>query len=181
MNQSKISVRYAKSLFLLGKEKNILDTLKSDIIIISDACNNIPDLWRMLESPVVKTSQKCLLTKKIFINKVDQISIRFLDIVIKAKREIYLKDISRNFLKLCRDDQGIKIACISSAVKLSSQQRDSILNMLQQKFNAKIELEEKVDIDIIGGFVLRIEDQQIDLSVANKLKEIKRTMLSQNN
>ena len=35
---------------------------------------------------------------------------------------------------------------------------------------SKVELETKVDSELIGGFVLNVEDKQIDASVRSKLK-----------
>jgi len=181
MNESKISVRYAKALFLLGKENNMLETLKSDIVLVHNACNEMSDLWLMLESPIVKTSQKALLIKKIFEGKINDICLKFLDLVVKGKREVFLKNICRNFLSLCKKDLGIKSACISSAVKLSEAEKEQIFILLKKEFKAEIELEEKIDPDIIGGFVLRVEDKLLDVSISNQLKEIRRTMLNSNN
>jgi F-type H+-transporting ATPase subunit delta len=41
-----------------------------------------------------------------------------------------------------------------------------------------VELRELVDKDIIGGFVLKIEDNYIDASVRNKLRKIEKELKS---
>lgn len=177
MNESKISVRYAKALFELGKEENLIETVIKDIQLVDEVCKTIPDFWLMVESPVVQTSQKRASVKLIFGERINAISLKFLDLVVQNRREIYLKDISRNFLALCRKDKGILAAKLTSASAIEKDSNEKLSKLLSESFNAKIELEEVVDKDIIGGFVLRIEDQQLDASVSNQLNQIKRELL----
>lgn len=181
MNESKISVRYAKALFELGKEKGLIDTVIKDIQLVDEVCKTISDFWLMVESPVVKTSQKRASMKQIFGERIDAMTVNFLDLVVQNRREIYLKDISRNFLGLCRKDQGIMSATLTSATPIEESSKEGINSLLAKSFNSKIELEEVVDKDIIGGFVLRIEDQQLDASVSTQLNQIKRELLSNQN
>ncbi len=181
MNESKISVRYAKALFELGKEKELIDTVIKDIQLVDEVCKSIADFWLMVESPVVKTSQKRASMKQIFGDRINAITLNFLDLVVKNRREIYLKDISRNFLALCRKDQGILSATLTSASTLEEGSKENLSTLLSKSFNSKIELEEVVDEEIIGGFVLRVEDQQLDASVSTQLNKIKRELLSNHN
>ncbi len=178
MNESKISVRYAKALFELGKEKELIDTVIKDIQLVDEVCKSIADFWLMVESPVVKTSQKRASVKQIFGDRINEITLNFLDLVVKNRREIYLKDISRNFLALCRKDQGILSARLTSASAIEDSSKENLSTFLSESFNSKIELEEVVDKEIIGGFVLRVEDQQLDASVSTQLNKIKRELLS---
>lgn len=178
MNESKISVRYAKALFELGKEKKLIDTVIKDIQLVDEVCKDIADFWLMVESPVVKTSQKRTSVKQIFGDRINEMTLNFLDLVVKNRREIYLKDIARNFLALCRKDQGILSATLTSASAIEESSKENLSQLLSKSFDSKIDLEEVVDKDIIGGFVLRIEDQQLDASVSTQLNQIKRELLS---
>lgn len=178
MNESKISVRYAKALFELGKEQQLIDTVIKDIQLVDELCKSSSDFWLMLESPVVKTSHKRASIKLIFQDKINKISLKFLDLVIQNRREAYWRDISRNFLALCRKDQGILSAKLTSAKAIDELTKKNLNDLLVKSFNSKIELEEVLDEEIIGGFVLRIEDQQLDASVSHQLNQIKRELLS---
>ncbi|MUP36944.1 ATP synthase F1 subunit delta [Labilibaculum euxinus] len=178
MNESKISVRYAKALFELGKEENLIESVIKDIQLVDEVCKTMPEFWLMVESPVVKTSQKRTSVKLIFGDKINPVSLNFLDLVVQNRREIYLKDISRNFLSLCRKDKGVLSATLTSASAIEKESNLKLSELLSKSFNAKIELQEVVDQEIIGGFVLRIEDQQLDASVSNQLNLIKRELLS---
>ena len=177
MNESKISVRYAKALFLLGKEKNVLDTIVADMKLVDELCNTVKDFWLMVESPVVKTSQKRKAVKLVLADKLDAISLNFMDMVFENHREIFIKDMVRNFLDLCRKDKGVVSAKLTTAGEIDKEGKANLSDVLKKAFNSKIELEEILDEDIIGGFVLRVDDQELDASVSNQLSQIKRTLV----
>lgn len=177
MDQSKITVRYAKAFFSLAKEKKLLDILKKDIEVIAATGKESEDFILFLESPVVKTSQKIKILNLIFSEKVHELTIKFLVLIAQNKREVHIPGICRNFLALTREDLGIMSAVITSAEKLSSEALSKAKEVLKRGLNYKIELSEKVNPAIIGGIILRVEDKQLDASVAAQLKKIKAKLL----
>lgn len=176
MNDSKISVRYAKALFSLGLEENKLTEFKQDADLLFGLFTT-GEFKQFLESPIIKTSEKQAIFATVFKDKVQNTFYAFLKLVVKNKREIYLQSIARNFLQLYRKHLGIKSAQITTAIPLDLQIKESVEKMIQTKFNAKVELTQKVKEDILGGYILKIDDSQIDASVATKLKKIKRELL----
>ena len=92
--------------------------------------------------------------------------------MIENRREEYLAGISRYFLTLLKTEQDILDAEIITAAPLDESLRKSILQLIARKFNASVELHEETDKSLIGGFILRVGDQQVDASIANKLKRI---------
>ncbi len=177
MNQSAIKVRYAKAFFSLAKEKNLLDTLKKDIELISKVCKQSTDFVLLLESPIVKTSKKTTLITSIFSEKIDKLTLKFLQLITKNKREIFIPSICQYFLELTREDQNIKSALLTTATKLDGAALKKIESILTEQLHAKIEFSNDVNPDIIGGMVIRIEDRQYDASVATQLKKIKQALL----
>ncbi len=177
MNTSIIAVRYAKALFILGKEKNKLDTFVQDIRLLDTLINENADLWLMLESPVVKSSQKVSVMKQLLEKSVDALIIQFVDLIITNKRELFLKEMTRIFLNLYRKEQGIIATTLTTATVLDDATRKQLQEKLSQTLNGTIEITEKVDESLIGGFVIRVEDQQLDASVIHQLKTIKRDLL----
>ncbi len=177
MDQSKITVRYAKAFFSLAKEKGLLDTLKKDIELVSSAGEQSKDFILLLESPVVKTSQKVKIITQIFEQSVNELTLKFLVLAAQNKREVHIPGICRNFLALAREDQGIKSATITSAGKLSEETLNKAKEILEEDLNYKIELAEKINPAIIGGVILRVEDKQLDSSIAAHLKKIRSRLL----
>ncbi len=177
MNESKISLRYAKALFLLAKEKDVLDTVVTDMKLVAELCNTVKDFWLMIESPVIRTSQKRKSLKLVLTDKLDPISLNFIDMVFENRREIFIKDMVRNFLDLCRKDKGVVSAKLTTAGLIDEEDKTKLSEKLIKAFDSKIELEEVFDKNIIGGFVLRVDDQELDASVSNQLSQIKRALV----
>ena len=177
MNESAINVRYAKALFLTAKEKNRIANLKSDIELVLNVCNNSADFILLLESPVIKMSKKSELISSIFKEKVDHLTMNFLELIMTNKREVYIPGICRNFLSLTRKDQNIKLAVLTTTTEVTSDSIQKVTNLLEQELKAKIELSTKIKPEIIGGLVLRLDDKQFDASIATQLKKIKQTLL----
>ncbi|MFW5759485.1 MAG: ATP synthase F1 subunit delta, partial [Cyclobacteriaceae bacterium] len=99
MNQSQIPVRYARALFLSGKEKKILDKISNDILILDSFFKNNPSINAWLKSPVIKAEDKKNLFRKEFEDRISKITLKFINLVINKKREQYFTDIFRNFLQ----------------------------------------------------------------------------------
>ncbi|MGD9930668.1 MAG: ATP synthase F1 subunit delta [Mangrovibacterium sp.] len=177
MDQSKITVRYAKAFFDLAKEQQQLGILQQDISIIISLIKESADFRQFLESPVIKTSVKLKLLNSIFEGKINKASLNFLHLVTNNKRESHLLGICRNILSLYRHEQGIKTAVLTSTVALNPDIINNIKKQLEQEFDAQIDLLEKTDSRLIGGFILRIDDQQLDASLSNQLRRVKETLL----
>ena len=177
MDQSAINVRYAKAFFSIAKEKKLLATLKPDIELVLNVCIDSADFILLLESPVIKTSKKSSLISSIFKEKVDDLTMDFLQLIVRNKREVYIPGICRNFLSLARKDQNIKSAILTTATEVTSDTIQKVTNLLEQELKAKIELSTKVKPEIIGGLILRLDDKQFDASIATQLKKIKQTLL----
>lgn len=177
MDQSAITVRYAKAFFSIAKEKKQLDKLKADIGAILEVCNTSDDFILLLESPIVKKSKKAALIKEIFEGNIDKLTLDFLLLIIENKREVHIPGICRNFLELTRKDQNIRSAMLTTAAEVNPQTIAKIKALLEKELAASVELSTQVKPDIIGGLVLRLEDKQYDASVATQLKKIKQNLL----
>ena len=177
MDQSKINVRYAKAFFTLAKDKGLTLELRKDAGLISSVCTTSSDFILMLDSPVVKTSQKVEALKRIFEGKINVLSLNFLLLIAENKRENYIPGIFRNLEDLYRQEEGIKSAILTSAQSISEVLVLQIQKILETEFNAKVELSQKVDDRLLGGFVIRVEDKQYDASLSTQLKKIREQLL----
>jgi F-type H+-transporting ATPase subunit delta len=176
MNHSKISVRYAKALFELAKEQDLLSRVKEDMSLLSQEAAMGSDLQTFLSSPLYTPSEKKTVLSGTFASLVNPLTVRFLELLADNKREIFLRDIARNFLDMVRKEQGIKKVTISSAVTLDAKTVETLLQTATEVAGGKVELSLVVDPALMGGFIMRIGDQQIDASVSTKLKKISREL-----
>jgi F-type H+-transporting ATPase subunit delta len=179
MNQSKIAVRYAKALFLLALEKHTIDQVYQDIQLISQALKDFNQFSLYLKSPVVKPSQKLALIREAFTGNINDISLNFLRLLVENKREEHLEDIIRRFFDVFRDYKGIKSAMVTTATPMNEQMTKKFHTLLSSIYKTEIELQTQHNASIIGGFVLKVGDQQYDASVALGLKKMKTALLKE--
>lgn len=179
MNESKIPVRYAKALFLTGKEKKILKTLAGDIIILSEFFEKTPDVIPWLRSPAITGQEKKDFFKEAFKDRVSETTIRFIDLVITMKRERYFMRIFRNFLQLYKDDAGIKTLILTTATEVDKVNAQRLSLMFEHKDKQRNELVTRVKPSIIGGFMLQIDDMLYDASVSTELNQLKKELTRQ--
>lgn len=178
MNQSKISVRYAKAFFEFAKEKGILENVIADVKLLIKSLGEIPELAEVFQNPIVKPSGKKAFVSSLLKGKVSEETIDFLNLEIENGREMYTQDILRNMLTIYRKEQGITAVTLTSATPLSKEQEKSVTDLVKKTRNTEVELQTKVDPSLMGGFILRVEDQQYDASVSSRLKQIKKELIA---
>lgn len=177
MNDSKISVRYAKALFGSAEESDKLDEVRKDMLQIQEICK-LEEFDYFLSSPVMKGSQKHKVMTAILKDTVQPLTMGLIDLVLKNSRELYLPGIARNYEEQYKKHKGIKSAVLVSATTIDSTVKEKLAKVLKEALDSKIDLSTEKNKDLIGGFVIRIDDQQYDASVASKLKKIEKQLLN---
>ncbi len=176
MSESQISVRYAKALFQSASEQQNLERVYEDMELLSNTCK-LDDFQFMLVLPSMQTSQKYKMVGSIFAGHLSKISLSMINLVIKNKRELYLPGIARNYADMYRKAMGIRTAKLVTAQPVDDSARNGIKELIGKMYDSDVELSSFVDEDIIGGFVLTVENQQYNASVANSLKKLKKKLL----
>jgi F-type H+-transporting ATPase subunit delta len=176
MNHSTISVRYARALFETALEKKNLDKVHDDMVYIADLCKN-PEIKEFLVNPVIVPSRKMAAFRKLLEGKVQSVTLSLVDLLCKNGRESHLPDIARAFRHETMRHKGITEAVLTTAVPVNNAVREQVIDLIEKGFSTKVMLTEVVDPDIIGGFVLRVEDNFIDASLKNKLRKVKKELL----
>ncbi len=179
MNQSQIPVRYARALFLSGKEKKILDKISNDILILDSFFKNNPSINAWLKSPVIKAEDKKNLFRKEFEDRISKITLKFINLVINKKREQYFTDIFRNFLQFHKTDAGIRTLVLTTATGIDQVISQKVSHRFDQRDKTNHELVTRIKPSIIGGFMLQIDDILYDASIATELKRLKKELTGQ--
>jgi F-type H+-transporting ATPase subunit delta len=172
--ESRAVVRYVKSLLGLAEERNVLDEVHNDMLLFSKVCDQNPEFVVILKSPVIRHDLKRQILDKVFSGKVNALTLAFFNIITKKNREPLLQSIAREFHRAYNTYKGIGKATVTTAFAIDSGLRDQIESMVKKISKTdKIELEEKIDAEMIGGFVLKVGDRQIDASLRSKLNSLK--------
>jgi F-type H+-transporting ATPase subunit delta len=175
MTESRVSFRYAKSLVDLSLEKGQLEQVREDMQLVLDTIRENRDLSAMLKSPVIKTDKKQSILKAIFGGKIGVLSSEFITIITRKRREMELEGIADSFLSQYKTHKKILTAVITTASGLDKTLREKVLQIVKGGTNSEVELTEKVNKDLIGGFVLRVGDQQVDASILRQIKNLDRS------
>ncbi|MFY0599199.1 MAG: ATP synthase F1 subunit delta [Cyclobacteriaceae bacterium] len=173
MSTTKVAIRYAKPLLELAEEKGVLEKVHADIAGFSSICNESRDFVLMLKSPLISHLKKADILSSIFKGKVQDITLSFLDIIARKSRENLLPDISEEFLKLYNDKMGLQEAVVKTTVALDADTRKAFEKLVTEITGKKPLLKEEVDKDLLGGYIVKLGDRQIDDSVSGKLKDLK--------
>jgi F-type H+-transporting ATPase subunit delta len=176
MNDSKISVRYARALFQTALEKKLLDKVSQDMILISEICKS-PETKEFLASPIIPPSKKEDIFHKILGGNVEQITLSLIDLIVKNGRESYIPSISRDFIHDTKKFKGITDSVLTTAAPVDDKVRKQITELISDVFKTNVELKETIDPEIIGGFILQVDDSYIDASIKNKLRKIKKELI----
>lgn len=176
MSDYRAASRYVRSLLGLAEDQGALDEVHKDMQLIDKTCDESHDLVVMLRNPIIRHDKKKTILKKIFDGKVHQLTMAIIEIVTRKNREALLPSIASEFHNAYNDFKGIQKASIISTIQLDGDLRAEIIEMVKELSSKKtIELNEKVDKDLIGGFILNVGDKQIDASISSKLKALKLT------
>jgi F-type H+-transporting ATPase subunit delta len=128
----------------------------------------------LLKNPIVKHERKRDILQKVFSGRVHPLTMSIFDVLTRKNREPLLPAIAKEFHTAYNQHKGVGKATITTAVPLDAELRTEFENITKKLSEKdKVELIEKVDKDMIGGFVLNVGDRQIDASIKNKLKSLK--------
>src|ERR1700733_3308009 len=169
MPNSAVAARYAKSLLTLATEQGKVDAVYSDMQTLLVSCR-IKDFQLLISSPLVKTDKKIAAFKTIFAGKISDITEKFMVLLAKNKRESYLEKIADEFIDQYKVQKKIVTVVVTSAIKLDDPTRKKLNTILGNWFKTQIELIEKIDPKLIGGFIITVGNRQADVSVLRQLK-----------
>jgi len=173
MNMSRAAIRYAKAVLSLATEKKVADKVNADMKHIAKAIAENSDLELMLQSPVIRLSDKKTVLGSIF-KDVQTSTANLIDTLITNKRIALLSDVAIQYNALYDALRDTQIAKVTTATPLTAALEAKVLAKVKELTGKATELENIVDESILGGFVLRVGDLQYDASIANKLNNLKR-------
>jgi len=175
MPNPRLATRYAKSLLDLAVEKGQLEQVFADMQVLQQICKGNRDFITLLRSPVIKSDIKRKIVEAVTTGKITQLTTAFNSLLIKKGRESNLPEIITAFISQYKEHKNIHTAKLTTAVAVSNPVRQAIIEQVKKASGFEnIELDEKVDEDIIGGFVLQVGDKLVDASIAYELKTIAR-------
>lgn len=174
MNYSKVAIRYAKSLHDLCIERDSVASAQEDMTLITKVIDENRDLGILLRSPIIKADKKMSVLDAIFKSHVGEVTYAFIEIIVRKGRERQLAAIAEAFVIMAKERNNIYAAQVTSARPLDDSAKAKVMATVGKIQPGIIELTEKIDENLIGGFILRVGDQMIDASVLAKIRALNR-------
>lgn len=161
------AINYAKALFSLDVPEQDLSAAK-DII-----CKN-PELAEALRDPSVKRTAKHNIIDRIF-----PVSVRnFLKLLIDNGSSGLISEIHEHYMKIKAESDGKMSAELVYCDAPSEAQLESIKAKLLKQYGKKsIELKLTCDKSLIGGFIIKTADEEIDRSIKGRLTELSQKLI----
>jgi F-type H+-transporting ATPase subunit delta len=173
MHEYRVASRYAKSLLDLAQEKGVLEQVEQDMVFFAKTCDENPMLVTILKNPIITHDKKLGVLSSLLKGRVNDLTYSMFYLISRKNRESYLYYIAKDFISQYKVFKGIETAEVTTTFPLTDAQRTSFVNLIANSTGKKVELTEKIDQSIIGGFVLKISDRQVDQSVKSKLQKLK--------
>jgi len=179
MSIYRIASRYAKSILDLSLEKGILEEVLLDMKRLKSIGDSNSEFSSVIKSPVIPSEKKLNVLKALF-PEGNTLTMTFFDIITRKEREGYLLDIAREFQNQYNEHKNIQVAEVTTTYPLDDEQRNKFKQIVREISKKElVDLKEKIKEDLIGGFVLKVGDKQLDESIKSKLNALQ-LMFSQN-
>ncbi len=161
---------YAKAAFEFAKEHKAIDEWMSMIGFLKEVVSN-SEVTRLIQSSGSNSSVLNLL-EKISHDFIDEYCLNFLRVIVENDRLPVIPDIFEEFIILKNEDENIINAEIVSAEKLPSDELVRLNNFLNDKYQAKVNVVNTIDQDILGGIIIKTPNEVIDASIKGKIDEL---------
>ena len=166
---------YARSLFEVAEEKDILDTAREQVGQFADALNENHELSVFFFSPYFSTEEKKDGLGKL-LDGADEAVLNFLELLVEKHRMPAIHRIRREFDHLWEEANRLLPVTITSAVELDQSTVQQIGDAIGESTGRKVELTSTVEPDILGGLVVRVGNSILDASIRNRLENLRRSV-----
>lgn len=175
MQNPRLASRYAKSLLDLALERNALDETLRDMQTLHDVCRASREFEVMLGSPVISGDKKQAILNAVLANyQMGQLSGAFINLLISKGREENLPEIASAFISQYNQLKNIRTVKVTTSAPISESVKNDIMSKVSAAMpGGTVQLKTEVDPDLIGGFVMEMEDRLYDASVKKKLNDIR--------
>jgi F-type H+-transporting ATPase subunit delta len=175
MAGTRAAIRYAKAILDIAHSKGVATEVGNDMVSIASTINGNAELSTFIANPTTKVEVKNSALNEVFAG-VNGVTKSLFQLLHENKRFEILSAIASEYTKLFEEMNGMEKATVTTAIPMDAALEAKVLAKILTFSNKKVIIENIVDPAIIGGFILRIGDQQYNASVANRLQVLKREL-----
>jgi len=160
---------YAQTLFDIAAERQVIDVVKSDMNVVGDILTTEKYFRELMCSPYFTRQHKAGLLQRVFLEKLSELTMDFLMVVIGHNRIKFLPDIVARFNNLWNSYRGFLPVKVTVSRRMDDGWVEKLRDDIASAIKRNIRLEVTVDPFIIGGIIIRYGDRVVDNTVRTRL------------
>ncbi len=172
---TRAAIRYAKAILDIAHSKGVAGEVNTDMETIASTIGGNEELTAFIGNPTLSIKMKNGAVSEIF-GDVNGVTKGLFQLLNENKRFEILGTIASQYNRLFEEMNGMETATVTTAIPMDADLEGKVMAKILTFSNKKINIKNIVDPAIIGGFILRIGDQQYNASVANRLQTLKREL-----
>jgi len=172
MDAGIISNRYAKAIFQYALERKEENRLREELKILSEQFLWVPTLNKVLDDPTVLSSVKIDVLTTAAGKEISNTCKQVIWMIVKNGRARYMQSIALMYDKVYRKAKNRMILKLITTEPVSDEMKKKLVDLIK-KDSTQVDFDAKTDSDIIGGFILEVEDLRLDASIRNQLNQLR--------
>jgi F-type H+-transporting ATPase subunit delta len=170
-NNASIARPYAKAVFDLAQETGSFEDWHGALDQLTAIGSN-ESFKALVNDPRFEGSKVAELIIDLAQDTLPEGGINLVNLLVQNDRLSSLTDISQLYGELVAKAQALVNAQVVTAMALNDDQKSSLVSALESRLGMKVELEETVDTDLVGGAIIRAGDLVIDGSAVGRIKKL---------
>jgi F-type H+-transporting ATPase subunit delta len=177
MFSRKLASKYAKALFAIKGSKEEIQMREEKLQLLAQFIRTYPKVLHIFRCPEVTLDERMKILQKFFTKPLEQVMYQFIRCIFKNGRAALLMQIAAEYHQLVVDSlEAIDIE-VATVQPLSIEMKSTLQTRLAEKLNKHVNLIEKQDPSLLGGFTLLMGNQFLDLSIKGKWKKLQQQLL----
>lgn len=174
-----ISKRYGRAMFALAKSENKVEEYLEQLRVIMNITKENPGLLEIFDHPKVTLTEKITLIDDLFKDGFDKEVRDFLKLLVTKDRISSLIMMIQDYEELYYEYKNIVLVRVTSAEALGEEEISTLLLKLEELFEKKVIIDQRIDPSIIGGLLIAAQDKVIDATVKGRLEKVRHNLLEE--
>ena len=170
-DNASIARPYAKAVFDLAQEANAFDAWGAALGQLA-VISNDADFGTLVSDPRVDGAKVAELLTDLAKDSLPEGGANLINLLVQNDRLDSLLDINKQYTDLVAKAKALVNAQVITAKPLTGDQKSSLAAALEQRLGLKVELEETVDADLVGGAIIKAGDLVIDGSAKGRIEKL---------
>ena len=175
---SQSAIAYGRSLLELANERGEAESINADLQALREAIDSDPTFNEFLSNPSVSTGDRARVIKQTLEGRASQLLRNFVGVLAANGRLGLLTQAAAAYDDLLGEQLGKVEVDVIVAQRLTPDQLEQVRQKVGAALKKDAVVHQYVDESIIGGLILRVQDQLIDASVKHQLEAMKHKLMN---